>query len=266
MPHYSHSRLGVHSRCPRQERYIYVDGRRRPPAGAMLAGSAAHASQEAHVKDVIAGGSGLELSAYEAKASDYFDAHAPEVEWDKEDDPAGKVKDKAVRLASAHRTLIVPKFVNPIASEEQIDVSFGSTDWTLRCVLDVVHRLDSGKVALRDLKTKGKAPSGIKSGKVEVDSAHRSQLHAYYLAWKQAHGDDTELAVDYVWSGAKSADALTVAVDFSGHELALLLEDLDEMDSMNKAGLYPRRRDGWWCSVKTCGFYDECIGTVGVDR
>lgn len=167
MGHYSISSLGVFNRCPRQWEYIYKRGMRRPPAGAMVVGSAVHKPQEVHCKRVIGGGDGLGLAEYQETAADEFAARKGEVDWTHEDDDADKCLDRTVRLAAAHHRIIVPTIVAPVAAEEQIDVRFDGADWTLRCILDVVQRADSG-VLIRDLKTKGKAPNGVKSGAVEV--------------------------------------------------------------------------------------------------
>jgi predicted RNA-binding protein with PIN domain len=263
--HYSISSLGTFNRCPRQWEYVYIKKQRKPPAGAMIVGSAVHKPQEVHCKRIIGGGEGLGLAEYQETAAGDFAKRKTEVDWTHEEDDADKCLDRTVRLASAHHRIVVPSIVAPIAAEEQIDVRFDGADWTLRCILDVVQRADSG-VLIRDLKTKGRQPNGAKAGNVEVDPAHRTQLEAYRMAWREAHNEPALTCVDYVWSPAKGdGQAITAAVDPDNRELALLLEDLTAMDAQVRAGLFPRRRDGWWCGERSCGFWATCIGNAGKD-
>jgi len=284
LDHYSPSSVGMFDRCPRAWHYRYIEGIKTPPAAAMIVGSSVHTAQARHFGDILDGAGGLEVDEYIAAAADDYERRAADVDWAREDATSGSHKDRATSMAKAHRQIIVPTVVDVRAVEHEIRLSPAAIDGladalrletpicgpALVCILDVVDR-PVGVTRVRDLKTRGKAPSGVTAYRkrgdpaaLEVDTAHIIQLAAYTLASWAASRAKPLTAVDYVWTG-KSGDAVSVPVALADADLRLFLEDLRAMDRQVRAGLFPRRRNGWHCSDRACGYWDRCIGSVGTD-
>uniref|UniRef100_A0A6M3LEG0 Putative PD-(D/E)XK nuclease superfamily protein n=1 Tax=viral metagenome TaxID=1070528 RepID=A0A6M3LEG0_9ZZZZ len=284
LDHYSPSSVGMFDRCPRAWHYRYTEGIKTPPAAAMIVGSSVHTAQARHFGDVLDGAGGLDVDEYAVVAAEDYDRRAAEVDWAREDVDSGSHKDRAVYMARAHRQLIVPTVEDVAAVEHEIRLSPEAIDGlaaalrletpicgpALVCILDVVDR-PVGVTRVRDLKTRGKAPSGVTAYRkrgdpaaLEVDTAHRIQLAAYKLAdWARSRAKPLT-SVDYVWAG-KGGDAVSVPVELTDADLRLFLDDLRAMDRQVRAGLFPRRRNGWHCSDRACGYWDRCIGSVGTD-
>lgn len=124
--HLSASQLTLFARCPEQYRRVYVLGERRPPAGALIFGSADHKAHELNFTQKIE--SGVDLPADDVKIAfaEAFDREVDraggesEVEW--ENDKPGALKDQGVALVGHYLQKVSPR-VQPLAVEERFEIT-----------------------------------------------------------------------------------------------------------------------------------------------
>jgi len=275
--HYSPSQLGMWTRCPRQWQYRYLEGLMLPPVGAMALGSAVHRASARHFNGILACRPGLAHAAFCDAAAEAYDAAAAEVDWtgdghDREGEDRGALKDTCVTIAGRWRAERCDHLDTPIAVEARLETVFGDRPWSLVTILDLVTSpsgADTTTVTVRDLKTKRKAPAGAIRGTPSIDESVRDQLLLYAEAWcaTAATAPDRRpqlpaLACEYAWPRG------TVSVPLAPSRAAidLVIEDLDAMHAQISAGLFPRRRQGWHCAEKTCGYWSRCMAAIVTDR
>ena len=121
--HLSASSLSMLERCPEQWRQRYVLGKKEPPSGAMLWGTAdGRAHAEANFNQKIESHEDRPVEevreAFASILDEEVDSHggASEVDW-RDDDPA-KVKDQGVNLVAHYHKQVSPR-VQPTATEER---------------------------------------------------------------------------------------------------------------------------------------------------
>jgi CRISPR/Cas system-associated exonuclease Cas4 (RecB family) len=271
--HYSCSQRNMYLRCPRQYRYRYIDGIVAPPGAALIVGSATHVTAgEAYARGkaldawtpdaartLMSGEEAEDLTAAE------FDKRATDVPWETEDEEPGVAKDRAICMARHVVKDVVPASGRPVSVEERIEVQPQGEDWTFVAIPDVV--VVNGELTIRDLKTKGKAPSGVSSGAVQADTDHAVQLAAYRYAYRAlGRGEPSRFAVDYVWTTKKNgAQHAAADVAVTDADLVLLFDDLRDIHAAIKAGVFPRNRGSWACNPRWCGYFDRCIASAGRD-
>lgn len=123
--HLSASQLTLFARCPEQYRRVYVLGERRPPAGALIFGSADHKAHELNFAQKISSGVDLPVDDVKTAFAEAFDNEVEkaggenEVEW--ENDKPGDLKDTGVALV-AHYTKNVSPRIQPLAVEEKFEI------------------------------------------------------------------------------------------------------------------------------------------------
>lgn len=123
--HLSANALTTYHRCREQFRQRYLLGRKEPPKGYLLWGSADGITAEFNYRQKIASHTDLPVREIEERFSvavdDLVDEAGGEsqVEWERTS--AADVKDRGVKLAAAYHTVAAPR-VQPISVQEEIAV------------------------------------------------------------------------------------------------------------------------------------------------
>lgn len=274
--HRSPSQVNTWLKCNAAWGWRYVRGVITPPGAALVAGKTAHvAAEEWHKRGMSikewtpeAARAALPLEEAEALAGEAFERFSlgkddkypdgPPVEWDKQDEDKGAVKDRAIRMSRRYVEVVGPSTGRPLACEKKIELAPEGRDWTLTTVLDAVTT-HCGVVTLRDTKTAGKSPSGASSGNIVIESGHRRQLAAYRYAWRAATGSNPDrMAIDYLWAGKRDTNSATAMADVGDADEERLFQILDMMHRAIEAGLFQRNPDSWSCNPKWCGYYERC--------
>lgn len=253
----SPSQFGMYKKCPRQYYYSYVLGRIRPPGIAMVRGTAIHKGAEVVHKHTIETGLRLSMEAAVQAVSDSFDEGAATVEKDPEV-VVGDVKDRALANFRVYYTNAVP-LIRPIAAEKTFAVKIGTVP--IRGVIDLIDSIP-GEMTLdtdpdnvpqvevvSDLKTTTKTWSAQM-----VDFS--TQLTIYSIVENVAR-----VRVDLVVDQKTGAKYVPVRSTRNAMEKRVITEDLEEMVSLVKQGIFPRcLPDSYVCTPKYCGYYAECRG------
>lgn len=255
------SSLDTLSACGIQFYRRYGLGEKLAPAVAMMVGTGVHASVRVnleHKKDT-----GVMLSPDDVmdSARDEFVA-----EWNKtgpiETDEdvvvygAAKVKamgtDKAVRLAALHRQAIAPGIEDPTHLERQWVLDIEGFPYELAGAIDVTHRVEDGKLYIRDTKTSGKTPN-------QNVAEESNQLSMYALALYRFEGSlPSGLALDYLIDN-KTPIAKTFKTTRDLSDFQPLMRRVEAATRIIESGNFmPAREDDWRCSKKFCGFWNSC--------
>jgi hypothetical protein len=239
--HVSASQIGQYQRCPRQWAYRQVLKLKVPPDGGLLVGSGVHYAAEVGMQHKMDTGTNPEPDQAAEAAAQYVTEQIATGEVTmNDDDHAGALTDKAVRLSQAWATEAAP-LVEPRAVEERFDVVLSGIPVTGR--LDVVT-----DTTVVDWKTSGKSPS-------RDDLVKSIQTSLYARA--------TRKPVSYVYLVNQVKAVKVVPVDVTADECtqASRLADstVAEVAAGMALGVWPRNRTGWHCSAKWCGYHDRCM-------
>lgn len=254
--HLSPSALSMLSKCGVQYAFRYLEGKKIPPAAAMIAGTAVDKAANADLTSKMVLG---ELEPEEKLLSIARDTVHEEwgkegVQLSKEEREVGEkiikgmVVDKAVALASLHHVQVAP-VIEPIAVQRRFRVPLDDFPFDLVGVIDVQEA-----AAVRDLKTAGKSPS--------KDAAENSdQLTFYGLGVSALDGAAPEkLVLDtLVYTPAGNTSIVTLETKRSNADYQVQMNRIERAAEVIEAGHFmPARPDDWWCSEKWCGYHSIC--------
>lgn len=157
----SYSQISMYKRCPIQYRIRYVEGKKAPPPGAIVAGQATHKALEYDLSQKIQTKKNLKTKEVLEIFSDSFELICKETkdiigelpEFDKE--PKEKVKDRTVSgLELYHKQ--EAKIILPVAVEKKFEITFKNVLWTVLGSIDTITQdncLIDFKTASRYSKT-----------------------------------------------------------------------------------------------------------------
>lgn len=254
----SPSQFSMYKKCPRQYEYAYVKGLRRPPGIAMVKGTAIHKGAEVVHKHTIQTGLRMPLEAAVQEVSDEFDDGAENIEKSP-DMNLGEIKDRTLSNFRIYYVQAVP-LIRPVAAEETFAVKIGTVP--VRGVIDLIDRVPGDIVlgeddpnnpplveVVSDLKTTSKRWS-------EQMVDYSPQMTIYAIV-KHTQRIRVDLLVDQK-TGAKYVPIRSVR---SNREKQIIVEDIEEMVSLVKKGIFPRcLPDSYVCTPRFCGYYAECRG------
>lgn len=233
--HLSPTQIGMWLRCGEQYRRRYVLGERLPPPGAIVQGTAVHAAAEVDLKHYLDKQEHLTEADVADIAASAFDSAAEDAEFQEGEEP-GQLKDESVSLATTWRRELAPQ-VNPVAVEAEWSRDVGD--------IKLVGRVDveeSEKVW--DWKTAGKRPS-----KGTAQSSFQFRAYAAATGKKVSAG--------YLIKNKTPVTEVQEA-DFGPEVVPVVDETVRQVASAIRAGIFPPRTDGWWCSPTMCGYFATC--------
>lgn len=239
--HVSASSIGMYQRCPRQWAYRYVLGLKVPPDGGLITGLGVHRAAEVgmlHKRDT---GENPDPEMAATTAAEYVTEQVATGEVTLNDDEhAGAITDKAVRVSEAWATDAAPHVV-PVEVEQRFDLEVAGIDVTGR--MDVIT---SDRVI--DWKTSGKSPNA---------DEHRQSVQTELYALATGKPLTYTFLVD-LKSGVKVTDVDIDEAD-AARARRFATDTVAEVARGMALGVWPRSRKGWHCSQKWCGYYERCM-------
>lgn len=189
--HLSASSLTMWHRCREQFRYRYVEGRKEPPKGYQVWGSADSAAAEFNYEQKVDTHEDVPVSEVEEFFVNAVDAEvdkfggAGEVQWDTSAKTPADVKDRGVKLAALYRTQVSPS-VQPVAAEQRFEITvpgvavpvIGYPDVETEAV--VVERKTASK------KFSNNAPAGNYVAQVRIYQLARLKPVDFHVSTKTA--------------------------------------------------------------------------------
>lgn len=248
LDHLSHSSISMYMRCPRQWGYVYAEGLRRPPGGALIRGRAVDDAATHNFEQKIE--STEDLPAEEVlevaevafhKAVDESGGGA-EVDWGSYTPNQAKTLDSTIALTRRHLEKHAP-LLQPAAVQKRLEMPIpGST----RSLVGIIDLLDvDGRVI--DIKTGSRKMS---AGDAESDM----QATSYGLLMGRP--------IDFVFArvidtGKNISDEL-VPTSRTPRQADWFKTQIMEVNHAIDVGAFPPNPNGWHCSPKFCGFWERC--------
>jgi CRISPR/Cas system-associated exonuclease Cas4 (RecB family) len=252
--HISHTQISMYLKCGQQYYFRYCEGKKVPPAVAMLKGRGIHEGAHQNYKQKIE-------SHEDLKKKDIIDisVNAFEQEVKKEGFQLskheigigaagilGKAKDRIVVMADLFSEEVAPT-IQPTMTEQSIILNILDLP-PIKTILDVVDN----KKNIRDLKTTGK-----KKTQDEIDKS--LQLTMYTVAYNVLQGEPPSYII------------YDILVDKNIPEYQVLGTKRDHRDfqvgynimksavqGIKKEVFMPAPEGVWWCSERFCGYWNIC--------
>lgn len=255
------SQISMLCRCGIQYEMRYVKGISRPPAIALIVGSATHVSIEKNLKHKMDNKALLKDDEVRQIAADDVNqrwqnegadlSSLDEEELGKgEKAVRGEAVDMAVSLASLHHHELAPA-IEPIHLERKWDVEIAGFPCDLQGTIDIQ---ESGRI--RDTKTSKASPPKDKAAKDE-------QLTMYSMASKVLDGSIPELAMDFLVK-TKTPKVVTQTTQREQADFEPLLARIAAASKCIENGIFmPCPPDSWVCSPRWCGWFDQCVYVRG---
>ena len=243
-------------RCGIAYEMRYVKGIIRPPAVALIVGSATHVSIEKNLKNKMEKKVLLPDEEVRQVAADDVNARwknegcdLSSLDEDEvghgEKEIRGEAVDMAVSLASLHNRELAPT-IEPIHIERRWDVSITDFACDLQGTVDIQEQN-----RVRDTKTAKRSPPAGSADKSE-------QLTMYCLAVKVLDGYIPALTMDYLVK-TKVPKVIVQATKREGADFDPLLARIAAASRCIESGIFvPCAPDHWCCSKLYCGYWSMC--------
>jgi CRISPR/Cas system-associated exonuclease Cas4 (RecB family) len=262
----SPSGFTMYRKCPRQFQYAYVLEMKKPPAVAMLKGTAIHKGAEVVHKHTIEHGSLLGMDAAVQAVDDRWEKEVGDIEdWDDGDGnilAAGVIKDITISNFRAYYVQAVP-LIKPVAAEKPFAMKIGTVP--IRGVIDLIDSIP-GEYSLED-DPEQPPPSievvaDLKTTKMRW--AQQKLDHDVQMTIYSYVENTPQIRVDLLLDAKKGATYCPMRTTRSRQEKKVMVEDLEETVDLIKKGVFPRcDPTSWACTPKFCGYYEMCRGKKG---
>jgi PD-(D/E)XK nuclease superfamily len=290
------SGLEMLSKCGIQFEFRYLRGMKRRPKSFLICGTATDSAVGTDLDCKIRTGELEQESVILDVARDAVANHPERDNIEPEDDEEGKsneqilgeVKDKAVRLVTAHHAEIAP-IVKPTATHRRFSLNMDkwlrerakkihaeAEKMEIKGFQKIVHQQaaylnaaardgfdfvgeqdivenDGTELVIRDVKTSKKSPS--------EDTAHKSnQLSAYAIASQVLDGKlPHSLKLDYLVDLKKSTKTMTLVTKRDEQQAMSYLNRIVNAIASIRSGIFvPAPDQAWWCDARYCGFHSIC--------
>lgn len=246
--HLSATQLNMFILCPRQYRFRYIEGLRRPPLGKWVQGGAVHEAlahnyeQKIQTHEDLAS---LDVVDFMAAAFDQRILDEGEVNWEGEE--SGKLLDQAAKITANYQKVWAPS-IQPIAVELEQRVVFDD----FPDLLGFIDLIKEGGGVIDHKLVARTIPQG--------DADNSTQLSCYGFTRYIATGiEDQELSFDCLVK-TKTPKIVRVSTRRGMLDHNFLLKQMTEIYRCIKAGVFVPNTNGWHCSPKYCGYYGMCRG------
>ena len=248
--HLSATQISMFLRCPRQFYYRYIEGKKRPPTGAMMQSKVWHKTVEQNYRQKTTSEKDLPLNDMREFFAEEYDQtlKTEEIAFESNEDP-GELKDEGVAITTAHHALIAPK-VRPLLVEEKFVISLGDDfPYDLVGVWDLVDK----DCVIADNKAYGKTPN-------QADVDKDIQLSIYSLGYRVSQGRiEKGLRLDAVIKNLrpKPVQIFTTRTNENGR---FILDLIEHVAKAMQSGIFYPNPNGWHCSPARCGYWSQCMG------
>lgn len=247
--HFSVSQLNMYLRCPAQYAFRYLDGIVLPPTGSLTKGRAVHKGAEYNYRQKVKTARDAALEEIQDIVAAAFDREAEKTSWEKEEDK-GRIKDETLLLTALYHQKIAPQ-VQPLFIEHEFKIPLAE-GMPLLGYIDVIDE----NFIIRDLKTASKTPG-------ENEAAKNLQLTAYAYAFRELVGrEESAVALDYLVQ-TKQPKAVVLMAQRTKADIDRLWAIMFEVLKAIKGGNFYPNPQNIMCSVKACGYWDQCRQRYG---
>lgn len=238
--HLSASSLTMYQRCGMQFYYRYIEGLKRPPAIAMVAGSATHKGAESDLTNWLTTKNHLKEKEVEEISVETYKKLAEEAEGTKTEKEK-EIDNVAKRTLNWYKDLrdSYPKL---IAVEKEVAIRIPGAPYLLGYI-DIWE-----EDTITDLKTSSRH-------KNQTDADGSMQLTIYALHHLSEKGTIPQLRLHSITT--KSTREITSTRTLANIDATL--KEIQEIWRAIQAGIFmPAPADSWICSERFCGYWDKC--------
>jgi len=245
MTHLSVTKINMFLRCPKQYYFRYIEGKKIPPAGAIVKGIVTHKAIEENYKYKMNNFEDLPVNDVLDIAAQAFTDYVTNNEVDWQDEPPNKVKDDSIKLTKLYRLQVAPE-VMPVTVEAQVELPINDEYYLLGFIDLVDHNRN-----IRDTKTTSRTPS--------VNSIENSiQLIAYSKAYRKLfNSTENQIILDYLVS-TKDPKYVNFTRKIDDSEFEFFDDIVNNVITAIKAGAFPPNPNNFMCSPEGCGYYKLC--------
>jgi hypothetical protein len=235
------SAVRMYLRCAKQFEFRYIEGRKEPPAVALIEGGAHHNALQLDNEHRI-------KHKKPAKITDMIGHFVASLEKGAQnlDNWEGESKDIVIARGKDLLNTYASKFqwLEPVTAEEYFELMLGDVP-----VLGYIDVIDAQRVL--DYKVVGRAKS-------EADAQQDLQLLLYGKVKKKKRVGFVSLVKTASNPDKKIQHVETKVTE---QEMDWAGEVIQSAAVGIRAGVFPKTEPGnWWCSEKFCGFWHLCRG------
>jgi len=245
--HLSYSQVNTYRKCPKLYYYVYVLGKRVTPPWVFLYGRAVEGGLNYNFTQKIQSRKDISISQV-LEAYDFtWTGEAQKEEFDWKGENKAKAKDGGVQCLKVYHKERSPLF-QPIAVQDKIRFMFANVDYGFLAFLDMVTEIG----AIVDFKTSQKSP-------VKIQAIMSDQLTAYALAYRVKYKKpEKSVNLEYLVN-LKQAKTVALTATRTKEEIDDYLKIVGTVhEAIKKEAFAPCSQEGWWCSLKSCGFFPIC--------
>jgi hypothetical protein len=246
--HISVSQIGQVKRCPRQWVYRYIEGKKVAPGIALITGSSFDEAMNMNYGQKIETKTDLPVEQMVDKFSDELDRRAEELENPEDKKEKDGIKDVF--------TAGIPLFCNQIVSKVQ-PVAIQT-----KVLIPLDDQFDF--LGFLDLETETKIIDNKTASRYTDDfvKKYMTQLKAYVWAIYETTGQVKATELNTLVKTKKPSCKVDIVDNIKPTDF--LQEETRTINFIKKLHADPdmafKNTDGWHCSQKWCGYYNECQG------
>jgi hypothetical protein len=247
-PHISCTQLDMFRKCPQQYAFRYLLGLKQPPSASFGFGLAFDKAINEEYLHKMEHGTDLDVSkCQEVFAADWA-TRRKEIEFKPGEDP-GKINDEGAALVPVFHKDVCQQ-VQPVVVQEMITVQLSGVDYDLQTVIDVVDNDHIEGEVVVDNKTAARSWD-------EGREFTETQPVAYCIA-RASIGKPTNVFRFDIGVRGKNPHVEARVRRIGEGEVIGFMKLLGHVRAAITAGVFYPNQNGWWCSKKWCGFWEQC--------
>ena len=239
--HISISEIKCYLQCPQQHYFRYIERIKKPSPVAITKGIAYDSITRLFYQRMLAG-QGL---PDEELVNTAIVSEVDRIDTDWQEETPEKVVEQVTAAAKLYRE--AAQEIRPKTYQDRFEVAFNNRPWTFLGFMDLVT--EDGEVVDNKLLTR--TPN-----QADVDSD--LQLTAYAFGYWHKYGElPKSLRLDCVILN-KTPKFVRVETKRTEADINKFLRQLGVWGDMITQGIVYPNPNGWWCSEKSCGYWNEC--------
>ncbi|MGB9885847.1 MAG: PD-(D/E)XK nuclease family protein [Moorellales bacterium] len=241
--HISISEVRCYLQCPQQHYFRYVQRVRKPSPVSITMGRVYDTITQLFYQRLLAGQELPDEELVRVAIENEVKRLQPETDWQEE--TPGKAIEQITAAAKLYREAV--QEIKPKVYQDRFEVAFENRSWTFLGFMDLVT--ENGEVIDNKLLTR--TPN-----QTDVDAD--LQLTAYAFGYWHKYGElPKALRLDCVILN-KTPKFVRLETQRTEADITKFLRQLGVWGDMIIGGIVYPNPAGWWCSPKSCAYFEEC--------
>ncbi len=248
----SSSQINRYLMCPMSYYFSYVEKIKEMPKGVMILGSAVDKGITINYKQKVESRKDLNMGDVCDAMSDAFEAEKKIVDWKKEEEKSGEMKDDGIRLTRMYHSDVAPT-IQPVSTQHRYKIYIPELGISFVGYTDV--ETDTGIVV--DNKTSKKSPSKNKETGVYIPKgSHELQMQGYSFCHRSEYKKKEKgLRLDYLVR-TKTPKYIPVTVPLPDN-FTFFINMLRSVKAGIEKEVFTPNRASHLCTPK-CYYWEKC--------